>query len=195
VRLVERAGQGVDDIFKFTIQEGKGIPDFSKSDKSEVVLEIPAQSKGIEFVKFLSSIAKKDNIELDFDDIYELENIRENKKASNPKIVEKLINLGIIEKIPYKRNQYMLCKKYYVALDRKGEYTRTKGLDRDTYKALLVKHIENYGKGCMKEFIEVLPNLKRTVIYNLVRELSKTDDIEFVGQKKNGFWIKKRKTI
>jgi hypothetical protein len=69
-----------------------------------------------------------------------------------------------------------------------------KGLDRDTYKALLVKHTENYGKGCMKEFIEVLPNLKRTVIYNLVKELAKTDDIEFVGQKKNGFWIKKRKT-
>ena len=30
--LVERSGQGMDDIFGNTIQEGKGLPDLSKSD-------------------------------------------------------------------------------------------------------------------------------------------------------------------
>lgn len=188
-RLVERSGQGVDDIFKFTIQEGKGVPDFSQSDNYEVILEIPAKINDIEFVKFLSSVTKKDGIKLDFDDIYELENIRENKKASNIKIAKRLIDLGVIEKISYKKNQYMLCKKYYAALDKKGEYTRIKGLTRQEHKALLLKHIKNHGKGCMKEFIDALSrNLKKQDVSNMLHELAKENKIEFIGSRKSGYW-------
>ena len=40
--LVERAGQGLDDIFRYCIEEGKGLPDFSGTDTFQVVLNIPA---------------------------------------------------------------------------------------------------------------------------------------------------------
>jgi ATP-dependent DNA helicase RecG len=188
--LVERAGQGVDDIFKFTIQEGKGIPDFSRSDNYEVVLKIPAKINDMEFVRFLSSVTRKDGIKLDFDDIYELENVRENKKIRNIKTAERLLNLGIIEIIPSKKNEYILCRKYYTAMDKKGEYTRIKGLTRQEHKALLLKHIANHNKGCMKEFIDALPrNLKKQDISSMLHELAKENKIEFTGsRRKSGYW-------
>lgn len=55
-------GQGIDDIFSYTIKEGKGIPDFSKSDGYSVVLKIPAQIKDREFVSFLNKIVEENNI-------------------------------------------------------------------------------------------------------------------------------------
>jgi len=42
---VERAGQGLNDIFENTIREGKGVPNFQGSDAYSVVLRIPAQVK------------------------------------------------------------------------------------------------------------------------------------------------------
>ena len=43
--LVERSGQGMDDIFETTIREGKGLPDLFESDDFSVRLKIPAQVK------------------------------------------------------------------------------------------------------------------------------------------------------
>jgi len=77
--------------------------------------------------------------------------------------------LGTIERIPYKKNQYILCREYYIAMDKNGEYTRINGLPRDKYKTLLLQHIENYGKGCLKEFANVLPDLAyKVLIINLI---------------------------
>ncbi|MDR3256299.1 MAG: putative DNA binding domain-containing protein [Endomicrobium sp.] len=188
--LIERSGQGVDDIFSYTIKEGKGIPDFSKSDNYAVVLKIPAQIKDKEFIGFLNKIAKESNIILGFDDIYELENIRENKIPNNIKTTKHLIDLGVIEKIPYRKNQYVLCKKYYNVIGRKGEYTRIKGLERNRCKALLFQHIEDYGKGYLKEFVDVLPNLSKSTISDMLKELAKEQKIEFVGTRRCGYWVK-----
>ncbi|MDR3195596.1 MAG: hypothetical protein LBT58_02250 [Endomicrobium sp.] len=83
----------------------------------------------------------------------------------------------------------MLCKKYYAALDKKGEYTRIKGLTRQEHKALLLKHIEIHEKGCMKEFIDALPkNLGKQDVSNILHELAKENKIEFIGGRKSGCW-------
>jgi ATP-dependent DNA helicase RecG len=39
--------------------------------------------------------------------------------------------------------KYMLFRKYYEFVDRKGVYTRKRGLDRETNKQLLLKHIRD----------------------------------------------------
>jgi hypothetical protein len=67
--------------------------------------------------------------------------------------------LGIIERIPYKKNQYILCRKYYIAMSKNGEYIRINGLPRDKYKTLPFRHIENYSKDRLKDFANVLPDL------------------------------------
>jgi len=50
----------------------------------------------------------------------------------------------------------MLCRKYYTVIGKNGKYTRINGLPRDKCKALLLHYIENCGKGCLKEFTNVL---------------------------------------
>jgi hypothetical protein len=97
------------------IKEGKGIPDFSKSDGSTFILEIPAQIKDREFVSFLNKIAERNSIVLILIDICELENMKENKIPNNIKTAEYLAGLGITERVPHERNQYMLYRKYYNA--------------------------------------------------------------------------------
>lgn len=48
------------------------------------------------------------------------------------------IVLGVTDRRP----RQVLCRRYYKMTGEKGAYTRKKGLDRETNKALLLKHIE-----------------------------------------------------
>ncbi|MCA6084899.1 hypothetical protein [Candidatus Endomicrobiellum agilis] len=57
---------------------------------------------------------------------------------NNIKTAEYLADLGIIERVPHERNQYMLYRKYYNTAKKNGEYIKTEGTARDSCKALLL---------------------------------------------------------
>ena len=73
----------------------------------------------------------------------------------------------------------------------KGVYTRKKGLDRGTNKALLLKHIrDNALTGAqMGEFRQVLPDLGRSQIQVLLRELRNKQAVHSVGVTKGARWF------
>ena len=82
-KLVEKSGQGMDVIFDATIRHGKGLPDFIGTDVHTVRINIPAKVKDAEFVKFFEKIMKEKQIGFSFDEIYELEMLREQKIVAN----------------------------------------------------------------------------------------------------------------
>jgi ATP-dependent DNA helicase RecG len=69
--------------------------------------------------------------------------------------------LGVVERVG--RKKYILSRKYYTFVDKKGEYTRKRGLDRETNKVLLLKHIRRHRmEGApLKDLLQVLPSLSR----------------------------------
>jgi len=72
-----------------------------------------------------------------------------------------------------------------------GVHTRVVGLDRDTNKELLLKHIRKSGeKGTpFKELEQVLPSHSRNQIRVLVRELQQADRIYVVGKAWSARWF------
>src|SRR3989344_1878294 len=98
-KLVEKSGQGMDVIFDATIRHGKGLPDFTGTDAHTVRINIPAKVKDAEFVRFLEKIINEKQISFSFDEIYELELLREQKVVASPRHKEKFLKLGIVEKI------------------------------------------------------------------------------------------------
>ena len=55
--------------------------------------------------------------------------------------ISSLVELGIIENVS--RGRYILSRSLYSFLGEKGVYTRKRGLDRETNRALLLKHIKD----------------------------------------------------
>ncbi len=187
--LVERSGQGVNDIFEKTIRDGKGLPDFSTTDNYFVRLRIPAKVKDKDFLVFLEKISSEKHISFTFDEIFELEKIREHQKLSNIQYEEKFLDAGIIEKVGSGRGKYyMLSHRYYAHEGKLGEYTRLKGISREQKKELILAHIKKNKKGYMKEFKDAFPDLKPKDITNILQELRKDKKISFSGNPK-GYWL------
>jgi len=78
----------------------------------------------------------------------------------------------------------------YAFLGQKGVYARQRGLDRETNKALLLKHIlDNAQEGSqLSELVQVLPALSSDQVQWLLRELQVEGQIHRVGRTKGARW-------
>jgi len=141
--LVERSGQGMDDIFESTIKEGKGLPDLSGSNDFSVRLKIPAQVKDKNFILFIEKITREKQTTLSFDEIYKLEKIREHQPVTEIEYKRKFLDIGIIERVGKTRGaKYILSHKYYTHAGKIGEHTRIAGLEREQKKTLILNYLK-----------------------------------------------------
>lgn len=100
-----------------------------------------------------------------------------------------LIGMGIVEHVG--RKKYVLARSLYAASGKTGVHTRRIGLDRDTNKELLLKHIrKNNTVGTpFKELQQVLPGQSRNQIQVLMRELRKSGMVFCKGTTSAARWF------
>ena len=191
--LVERSGQGADKMFRIMIEEGKMRPDYSGSDDYRVLLQLHSDIQDPQFLAFLDKIGKETLKSWSVHDLLILDDIRQGKVTSADERIHRFLEQGVVEKAGThgRGTRYILSKKFYKFLDQKGKYTRKIGLDRETNKALIIRHLEkNENRGSIKEFEQVLPDLTRDQIHTLLKELKLSGKVIFNGPKRQGYWSK-----
>jgi len=102
----------------------------------------------------------------------------------------RLIEEGVIERVGRGRGvRYIISGKFYRLVGQHGIYTRKKGLDQETNKALLLTHLARAGAvgAPMSEFEEVLPAASRRNILRLLQELRDGGKVQARG---SGRWVR-----
>lgn len=188
--LVERAGQGANRMFEACAKEGKSLPEFTGTDDHQVVLTLNGQVKEPKFVQFLEKIGDERLASFTTQDLLIL-----NLTFSGHPVPEQwrqripfLLEQGLLERSG--RNKIILSRQFHAFIGKKGVYTRKKGLDRETNKQLLLKHItDNKTEGSkMDDFRQVLPHLSRDQIHNLLRELKAEGKVLPKGRTRGALW-------
>jgi len=191
--LVERAGQGFDLIFRECIRQSKPLPDFSRTDRHFVWLTLHGEIQDPDFLRFLEEVGEERMATFSTEDflvvdlVYREEPVPDHLKSR----VEYLLEQGIIERLGRGRGvRLLLSQRFHHHLGKAGVYTRKRGLDRETNKALLVQHIrDNQTIGSrMEELRQVLPTLSRSQIQVLLRELVKQDVVHVHGATRAARW-------
>lgn len=192
--LVERAGQGMNRMFGECIKESKPRPDFSRSDAYEVTVRLAGDIQDERFLRFLEKVGRERLASFGLSDLLVLDAIYRDQPVEGT-LRERLGFLteqGVVETIGRGRGvRHILSRRFYGFLGKKGAYTRRRGLDRETNKALLAKHIsDNAEEGSqMQELMQVLPALSRTQVQVLLRELREEGHVHVVGRTKAGRWF------
>jgi ATP-dependent DNA helicase RecG len=191
--LVERSGQGANRMFEESIKEGKPRPDFTGTDDYQVELILRGEIQNPGFLGFLQKVGAERLATFSTRDILVLDAVQreeplpEDLKDRLPHLLEQ----GVIERIGRGRGvRFILSRKFHSFLGQHGAYTRRKGLDRETNKALLMKHIEERRDtgAAMREFEEVLPALSRRQISGLLQELRREGQIHTEGERRGSRW-------
>ena len=191
--LVERAGQGFDLIYRECIRQSKPLPDFSHTDAHAVWLTLHGDIQDPEFLRFLEEIGPEQVAAFGLDDFLVVDLVRREQRVpdSLKSRVEHLLEQGIIERVGRGRGvRLLLSRRFYRHIGKAGVYTRKRGLDRETNKALLLKHIQdNRHEGSpLRELVQVLPALSRAQVQNLLRGLRHEGRIHEVGRTKAARW-------
>ena len=191
--LVERAGQGFDLIFRECIRQSKRLPDFTRTDTHSVWITLHGEIQDPEFLRFLEEIGRERMAAFSTDDFLVIDLVHRGEIVPDhlkPRI-EQLLDQGVIERMGRGRGvRLLLSRRFYRHLGKAGVYTRKRGLDRETNKALLVKHIEDNqaGGSRMEELRQVLPALARSQIQVLMRELVRHGSVHVHGATKAARW-------
>lgn len=191
--FVESFGNGVDLMIQNQLSTGKKMPNYSKTTKYKVVLEIDGNVYDVRFAKYVSKIAIEKNKELSYKELMVLMKIKQGGKITSEQITEDLLSLGLIEKVGTRK--YILSKNYYFSIGKVGEYTRKKGLDKHRNKELILKHLKLHKKGFMKDFIDIFSgDTVKATINTWLAELKKENKIHFIGNPRivigdnRGYW-------
>jgi len=191
--LVERAGQGFDLIFRECIRQSKPLPDFSHTNAHFVWLTLHGEIQDPEFLRFLEEIGQERMATFSTDDFLVVDLVHREQPVPDPlkSRVEHLLEQGIIERLGRGRGvRLLLSQRFYRRLGKAGVYTRKRGLDRETNKALLVRHLwESGDAGCpMSELQQVLPAQSRDQLKRLLSELRREGRVRIFGERRGARW-------
>ena len=188
--LVERSGQGADRMFENSVKESKLPPDFSGTDDYQVSLVLHGEVQDPLFLRFLEQIGKETLSTFHTTDLLVLDLVHRGQPIPRwaRDRIPVLRRLEVIEKVG---RDYILSRQFYEFVGRKGIYTRKRGLDRETNKALLEKHIQDNKRhgSRFREFRDVLPDLTRDQIQTLLREMKKDGLVHSIGRTHGARWF------
>lgn len=189
--LVERSGQGMNRMFEECIKESKPIPDFTGTDDYQVVVTLHGDVQDPQFLRFLEQVGEERLAHFTTQDFLLLDIIHRDEIVPDD-LKDRLPNLlaqGIIERKA--RVKYMLSRRFYQFIGQSGAYTRRRGLDRETNKMLLLKHIrDNAREGSnLDELTQVLPSIPIYTVRDMLQELKKDGLITHSGHTKGARWF------
>lgn len=188
--LVERSGQGMNLMFEISIKQAKRLPDFRGTDRFHVALALDGQVQDPKLLKLMEEIGQETLASFNTQDFLIVNAVHQGlpvPEAYGDRL-PRLLDLGIVERAA--KGHFVLGRRFYEAIGKKGEYTRKKGLDRETRKALVLQHItDNARAGTrLEELYQVLPGHKRSQIQVLLRELRDEGQVHVVGRTRGAKW-------
>ena len=171
-------------------KRSKALPDFTGTDDYFVSVTLNGLIIDKEMLSVIRRISENDSEMLSTEDfltinaLYHEHPLTEKMQSR----LGRLTDMGIVEHVG--RKKYVLARSLYAATGKTGVHTRRVGLDRETNKELLLKHIrQNNAVGTpFKELQQVLPGLSRNQIQVLVRELKEDGKVFCKGRTHAAKW-------
>ena len=189
--LVERSGQGMNLIYEFCVKEAKSLPDFVGTDAYFVRIALNGLVIDKRMLLLINRIGNERLESFSTEDFLVINALFHERKLSNNlrSRTKRLVDMGIVEHAG--RDKYFLARSFYEVTGKPGVHTRLVGLDRDTNKELILKHIrKNGGNGTpLKELRQVLPGHSRGQIQVLLRDMRKENRIYSIGKTASAKWF------
>ena len=180
-------------MFEQSIKQSKPLPDFSGSDEYQVNLVLRGDVQDVAFVRFLEKLGTERLASFGTHDFLVLDCVRNERPVPENlrDRVDQLLEFGVIERVGRGRGtRLMLSRALYAVMGATGAYTRKRGLDHETNKALLLKHLSDSGnKGCpLRELVQVLPALSPPQVQRLMHELLDEGKARLEGRRRWARW-------
>ncbi|GAA5481220.1 ATP-binding protein [Haloferula sargassicola] len=191
--FIERSGQGVNLMIENAVRQTKPLPDFSGSSAHEVRLTLAGTVQNPAFIRFLERLGEEHLQNLSTLDFLALDALGRDAPLT-PAMRERLprlMEIGAVESQGRGRGaRHFLSRELFAEMGSPGAYTRQRGLDHETNKELLLRHLDHNSPGGapISELCQVLPACSRKVVQSLLQELRTENRIQLRGSRRGSRW-------
>jgi ATP-dependent DNA helicase RecG len=192
--FIERSGQGINLMIEQAVRHTKPLPDFSKSATHEVFLTLAGTVQNPAFLRYIERLGEAALSAFQTLDFLVLEvlsrglPLTESMKTRLPA----LIDAGAVESQGRGKGQrFFLSRAIYEVMGTPGTHTRQLGLDNETNKELLLKHLRSCGDmgAKMSELEQVLPAQSRASILRMLNDLRGEQRAVLAGKSRARRWF------
>lgn len=170
IGLVERAGRGVDLIYRGVLRYGRPRPDYSRTTSTSVVVRLSMAEADLDFLRLILEEEERRGGPLPIDSLVVLAELRESRRLSSQdaaerlgtdqqevrRILERLTEAGLVDAHGAKRGRsYTLSSRLYREMGRKSEYVRQSGFDRIQQDEMVIKYAREHGRITRREAAEL----------------------------------------
>jgi ATP-dependent DNA helicase RecG len=191
--LIERSGQGLNLMVETAIRQGKPLPSFAGTASHEVRLTLEGGVRNPAFVRFLERLGEDKLRLFSTHDYLALDCLLHEREM--PSVLKDclpgLVAAGAVEALGRgKGMRYILSEDLYAVLGSRGTHTRKQGLDHETNKTLLLKHLvkQNDQGAPLAELRQVLPTLPATEVQALLSEMRHAGQVQVEGLRRWARW-------
>lgn len=190
--LIERSGQGLNLMVESAVRQGKPLPSLAGTSAHEVRLTLEGGVRNPAFVRFMEHLGEEAEQLLDIG----------LPRAGMPATGKAAVcpfegtpcrpaggGSGGIHR-SRQRDALHPVRALYASLGAKGTHTRQRGLDRETNKALLLKHLTKHREhgAALAELRQVLPSLPMSAVQDLLKELRNEGRLQLMGARRWARW-------
>lgn len=191
LNMIDSLGYGIHKMTKSQYQRYFPLPDYSKSGREEVVLEIYGNSIDENFAKVLIEQSQQINLT----EVVLLDKVQKSQaiKDEAAKLLKKK------KFIEGRKPNYFIAAHIAEATNQKAEYIKNRGLKDDHYKRLVIDFIEQYKRATKEDIdrliLDILPAVldehkKKNKLRNLIYSMHKRDKtIENQGTTRYPVWV------
>ncbi|KZC15246.1 ATPase [Rhodanobacter sp. FW510-R12] len=171
IGVVERSGRGVDTIYRGMLRFGRPEPDYSATDRNNVVLRLATVDADAAFLRLIVEEEGRRGSALPIDSLIALAALREAKRLSPEDLaahiqrdvlhakrtLEVLLEAGLVEahgNTPRTRS-YTLSVRLYDAVGDKVAFTRQAGFTAIQHEHMVLNYVKQHGQIRRAEVIEL----------------------------------------
>ncbi len=191
--FIERSGQGVNLMIEQAVRQTKPLPDFSRSAAHEVFLTLAGTVQNPAFLRYIEQLGEDALAHFQTLDFLALDALAHGRDLS-PEMKTRLpylIEAGAVESQGRgKGRRSFLSRALYETMGTPGTHTRQQGLDYETNKELLLKHLRSRLdlKAKISELEQVLPAQSRASILRMLQDLRTEGRVELSGAGRSTRW-------
>jgi ATP-dependent DNA helicase RecG len=191
--FIERSGQGVNLMIEQAVRQTKPLPDFLKSAAHEVFLTLVGMVQNPAFLSYIERLGEGALSRFQTLDFLTLDALAHGRKLTQEmkSRISGLIEMGAVESQGRGKGQRnFLSRALYEVMGTPGTHTRKQGLDHETNKELLLKHLRfcrDMGAK-ISELEQVLPAQSRASILRMLQDLREEGRVGLSGGGRSMRW-------
>jgi ATP-dependent DNA helicase RecG len=202
IGLSERTGRGVDLIYEGLLRYGRPAPDYSRSDRTSVIVRLSSAEPDIPFLRMILEEEQRTGAPVPLDSLIVLSQIRQERRLSVAEaasaiqkdeavaraVLERLVETGLVEAHGVKRGRtYTLSAKVYRTLGQSAGYVRQAGFDPIQQEQMVLQYVGKHGRITRKDVID-LCRISEDQASRLLRRLQAESKLTMVGKGRGAYY-------